>query len=429
MMKASKSSQVFAVVDCNNFFVSCERVFQPHLNKRPVVVLSNNDGCAISRSNEAKALGIKMGEPFFKFEHLVKAHNVAVFSSNFPLYSDLSQRIMSILQEEVHSVEMYSIDEAFLDLSHIPNEHRTQWMLDLKAKIYQWVGVPVSIGCAETKTLAKVAVHYAKKSPKTKGVLDLTHSDFQNEALKRLPIEEIWGVGRKTAQKCRSKAIQNAYDFKGLQTSDVLKLGSSVLARTHQELQGVLCFLLEDAPDDRKNMAFTRSFGTPVESKEDLHQVFSEYAGRLGHKLRKHQLEAVGLYAFIRSNPFDDYRPYVYHSQNISFIEATNSTPDLMKASHAMLEKMYREGVQYKKAGLIALGLQPAHLHQRSLFEKPLREREDALMKTLDRVQNRFGRSSLQYASAGIQKAWWMKQNKRSSDFTMHWGSLLTIEI
>ncbi len=409
--------------------MSCERVFQPYLNKRPVVVLSNNDGCAISLSNEAKALGIKMGEPFFKFQHLVKAHNVVVFSSNFALYSDLSQRIVCILQEEVPSVEIYSIDEAFLDLSHIPHEDRTQWMLDLKSKIFQWVGIPVSIGCAETKTLAKVAVHYAKKSAKTNGVLDLTHSHFQNEALKRLAIEEVWGVGRKTAVKCRSKNILTAYDFKGLQRSDVLKLGSSVLARTHQELHGVLCFLLEEAPDDRKNMAFTRSFGTPIESKDDLHQVFSEYAGRLGHKLRKHRLEAVGLYAFIRSNPFDNNRPYVYHSQNIHFTEATNSTPDLMKASLAMLEKMFREGVQYKKAGLIALGLQPAHLHQRSLFEKPSSEKERILMETLDGIQNRFGRSSIQYASAGIQKPWWMKQNQRSSDFTMHWGSILTIEI
>lgn len=417
-------STLFALVDCNNFYVSCERVFDPGLRKRPVVVLSNNDGCIVARSNEAKALGIGMGTPAFKVRDLLEKHNVAVLSSNYTLYADMSSRVMQTLGQFTPSMEMYSIDEAFLDLEGF-DSHLDAYGRRLRQTVLQWTGIPVSVGMARTKTLAKVANHLAKTSDKAAGVLDLTQERYIAAALERTPVEEVWGVGRRIAAKLRKVGIVNAKQLAQADTRWVQKASSVMTVRTVLELRGQMCFGLEDTPAPNQNICVSRSFGQPVTTLDALHEAVCSYAVRAGEKLRQQGLCVKTLTVFAMSNRFDKANAYSNAASHI-FETATDSSVELVKAVGLPAARVYREGVKFKKAGVLLSGLVSKNRVQLNLFDNPAtRQRDSRLMATLDRLNRHH--KQVAFAAEGIVKPWQTQFNHRSACYTTRWSELVQV--
>jgi DNA polymerase V len=416
--------KIFALVDCNNFYASCERIFNPSLEGKPIVVLSNNDGCIIARSNEAKALGIRMGEPVFKARHLIEQHQVTVFSANFTLYGDISHRVMSTLATFVPEMEVYSVDEAFLDLTGFELHNLDTYGRKIRETVLKWAKVPVSIGIAETKTLAKIAGEIAKTSPKTKGVLDLTRSRHQDRALSLIPVEDVWGVGRRYAEKLRSRRIFTALDLKKADDKWIMKYFPVPLMRTVQELRGVSCLPLEHSPPPKKGIMTSRSFGYPIEHYGELKQAVASYAARTGEKMRQDGLAAQHLMVFITTNRFRPDQPQYSNSTVVHLPVATNCTHELIHYATAGLAQIFKEDYLYKKAGVMALELVYADQIQRNLLDFNDREKWDRLMHALDRVNADFGAGTLRYAAEGLEKRWKMKQEHRSRRYTTHWQDL-----
>ncbi len=415
---------IFALVDCNNFYVSCERVFDPGLRHRPVVVLSNNDGCIVARSNEAKALGIGMGTPVFKVCDLLEKHNVAVLSSNYTLYADMSDRVMQTLASFTPSMEVYSIDEAFLDLQGFKS-HLDAYGRRLRQTVLQWTGIPVSVGMAKTKTLAKVAKHLAKTSNKAAGVLDLTQERYIAAALERTPVEEVWGVGRRIAAKLHKVGIMNAKQLAETDPRWIQKTFSVMAVRTVLELRGQVCFGLEETPAPNQNICVSRSFGQSVTTLEALHEAACSYAVRAGEKLRQQNLCVKTLTVFAMSNRFDRDNAYSNAASHI-FETATDSSVELVKVVGPLTGRVYRDGVKFKKAGVLLSGLVPQNQVQRTLFDNPAnRQRDSRLMATLDRLNSHH--KQVAFAAEGIAKPWQTQFNHRSACYTTRWDELVQV--
>lgn len=418
---------VFALVDCNNFYASCERLFRPELEGKPVVVLSNNDGCIIARSNEAKALGIPMGAPYFKNKTFIKQHRVKVFSSNYALYGDLSHRVMSILQQMEPEVEIYSIDEAFVRLPKRADTTLTEHALDLRKTIKKHVGIPVSIGIAPTKTLAKIANRIAKKDPSHQGVLDLTDHESLDTILAGTQVGDIWGIGRRNSEKLHKQGIETALGLKNSNDEWIRKNLTVVGLRTVMELRGIPCIPIDHAPAARKSVVSSRSFRKPVSSLTDLGEAISSYVSIATEKLRQEKLVAGNLHIFIHTSPHRINFPQ--HSGNlmIKLQQPTSSTPALIKAALQGLKKIYKKDFAYQKAGVMLTELTRSTMVQQNLFQ-PLLKNNDAVMDVLDQINTRWGRNTLQYASSGIAKPWRMSQDRKSPAYTTSWQGLPVVQ-
>ncbi len=402
---------MLALADCNNFYASCERVFQPHLEGKPIVVLSNNDGCVIARSNESKALGIKMGVPVFQVKTIIEQHNIQVFSSNFTLYGDLSKRVMSSMRQEVKAMEVYSIDEAFMDFSGEGSP--LEKGIALKKKVQQHVGIPISIGIAPTKTLCKVAGLIAKKHTKT-GVFVLQDKALIKRALKWLPVAELWGVGRRHARMLESVGIKTAYDLCRADDSWIRRRLSVVGLRMVKELRGIPCFPLEESASRKKNICTSRSFGKAVKQMEDLKEALSTYASTCAYKLRKQKSCASRISIFIHTNPFKPTDKQYKGFTSFVLDTPTNDSIELVRLALEGLEKIYRSDCTYKKAGVIVSDISPQQQQQLSLFDTLDRKKHQSIMTALDNINDKIGKDKVRLAVQGKGRQWKMKQEQLS---------------
>ena len=416
---------MYALVDCNNFYVSCERVFEPALNGRPVVVLSNNDGCVVSRSAEAKALGIPMGVAFFKIRKLIQRHHVEVRSSNYTLYGNMSQRVMETLMQFALDVEVYSIDEAFLDLSGFTDRNLLDYGRLIRKIVLQWTGIPISIGIAPTKTLAKVANHIAKRSPASGGVVELSDPTEQSEALSQLDVADVWGIGSRLAKMLRRHGIHTALDLRNADEHWVRKRMTVVGQRTLFELRGILCIELDVAPPPSKSIIRSRGFGRPVVSLHEMNQAVAYHTSRAAEKLRSQKLLANLLEVFVTTSRFVE-RKYS-KGTTIGLHPPTDDTSQLIHHATRGLSRIFREGFEYKKVGVMLAGLTPRWKGSELLFGQAERERSNRLMAVMDAVNGRLGEDVLRLAAMGLQQDWQMKQLRRSSRYTTRWNELLVV--
>lgn len=415
--------KVFALVDCNNFYASCERLFRPELNNQPIVVLSNNDGCVIARSNEAKALGIAMGAPHFKLSDLLARHRVHVFSSNYALYGDLSHRVMTILQQHEPEVEVYSIDEAFVLLPYTPGKLQTKYARDLQQKIKQCVGIPVAIGIGPTKTLAKIATRIAKKVPGHAGVFDITDNPEMDQLLAACDVEDVWGIGRQSAGKLRMRGIVSARDLRDADDVWVRKRLTVTGLRTAMELRGISCLRQETAPADKKSIISSKSFGRPVSSLTEMREAVATYLSTAAEKLRIQRSAAGAIQIFIATNTFNPNLPQHVQSMTACLPKPTAYTPQLLKAALHCLDSIFKPGYQYKKAGVMLAEIVPDHHQQIGLFDTQGPGR-DELMQAVDRINQKWGRQTVQVAAAGLAKPWGMVQSYKSPSYTTNWSEL-----
>ena len=417
---------MIALADCNNFYASCERVFNPMIRNKPVVVLSNNDGCVIARSNEAKVLGIQMGAPAFKNRHIFKKYGVYIFSTNFALYGDFSSRVMSVLAEAVPQIEIYSIDEAFMDYSGLPEpmEHA----LGLRNKVMQWTGIPTSIGIAETKTLAKVANRIAKKEVQS-GVFWLHCPDMIRDYLKRLPVSKLWGIGRRYAEKLELYSIQTAYELTQRSDSWIQQHMSIVGLKMVQELRGIPCFELETAWQRKKSICTSRTFGEEVRHFSQLAQALSTYAAMCGAKLRKQGSCAGMVTIFIHTNPFKHQCRVNYKGvRTIHLKTPSNDSLEIVSATIAGLRSIYRDDCIYKKAGVIVSGIMPQSQVQLSFFDDIIDiEKRHRLMQAMDTVNDSYGKMKVRFAINGFERKWKLKQERLSPCYTTHMNELLQV--
>ena len=419
---------VFALVDCNNFYVSCERVFNPGLEHRPVIVLSNNDGCAVARSNEAKALGITMGVPVFKVRHLIDLHGIQVFSSNYALYGDMSSRVMQTLSAFAPAMEIYSIDEAFLCLDRLTFTSLTAYGRQIRHTVKQHTGIPVSIGMAPSKTLAKVAARIAKKSQKAGGVLDLTDPRFQDRALEITPVADVWGIGRRYARYLALRGIRTARDFRDADIDRFKKKMGINGVRIQKELKAESCYDLETDDPAKKSISVSRSFKTPVTDFDSLSEAVSTYITRGAEKLRVQGSLAEAMTVYVTTSRFKP-DTFYYNSDTISFPAALNHTPALLTHGRAALKRIFRKDRAYTKAGVIFSHLTVTGMYQQDLFDTSDRSRPDRVMETVDVINRKMGANTVTYPATGItrDRSWGTAFNHRSPAYTTDWRQLLTV--
>lgn len=418
---------IFALVDCNNFYASCERVFNPKLEGKPIVVLSNNDGCVVARSNEAKALGIAMGVPEFQIRPLLRAHQVQVFSSNYTLYGDMSQRVMETLEQFCPDLEIYSIDEAFLSLSGFTSRNLTDYGRTIRSTVKRWTGLPVSIGIAETKTLAKIANRVAKRTPDTNGVFDLLACPDRSALLGRVPVEDVWGIGRNHTRLLNQHGIMTTLQLRDVDDQWARKHLGIVGLRLVMELRGVSCLALEECPAPKQSLTCSRAFGQLISTLAEMEEAVSSYAARVAEKLRRERLAATVLTVCLTTNEFKE-GPQYSNSATLKLPVATDSTSDLIKSALQGIRAIYREGYHYKKAGVILASLVPASQPQVDLFDAQDRVKSKRLMSALDAVNDRWGAGTLNYASSGISKAWKTQFQHRSPAYTTNWAELPLVQ-
>ena len=421
-------SPVFALVDCNNFYASCEKLFRPDLKNTPVIVLSNNDGCVVARSKEAKALGIKMGIPVFKIRSDIRRYGIHVFSSNYGLYADMSHRVMMTLEEMAPRVEIYSIDEAFLDLTGIQSSiSLVDFGQQVKHIINSWIGIAVCVGIAPTKTLSKLANHAAKQYPATKGVVDLTNRKRQRKLLALTPVEEIWGVGGRLSQRLQSMGIHSALDLADTPAKSIRQQFSVVLERTVRELNGESCIELEQIPPTKKQIVCSRSFGSEITTYQQMGEAVCEYVARAGEKLRKERQQARVLTVFIRTSPHKQDKPQYSNSLSGELPLPSNDTRDLIELSMKLLKRLWREGYGYVKAGVILSDFYDIGTFQSGLFDKvTTRSNSHSLMSTLDNI-NHSGLGRVFFARQGVHRDWAMKRQYLSPAYTSHWNELIKV--
>ena len=415
-----------ALVDCNNFYVSCERVFQPELRGNPVVVLSNNDGCVIARSNEAKALGIAMAAPWHLHRKQFEAAGVIVRSSNYTLYGDMSSRVMSVLSTFTPDLEIYSIDEAFLGLGGL-GPRLEGHARELRAAVLRWTGIPVSVGIAPTKTLAKVANHAAKKDQKHGGVVLLLDEGAQDDALSKIELTDLWGVAGLLAARLRAIGINTPLDLKHGDPRLIRERLGVVTMRLALELRGVPCLDLERVSPDRKSIMASRSFGRPVTTLSELREAVASYTARAAEKLRRQHLATAHLMVFIETNRFKPEDAQHYAARPVHLPVATSDSAKLIGAVLAGLAAIWREGYRYKKAGVVLLDLHPAAAVQEGLFDKADSPRRTALMRTVDRLNTRFGRDTVTFAATGQRRPWKLRRERLSPCYTTAWDELLRV--
>ena len=424
-IKYTTKKNKIALVDCNSFYVSCERLFNPKIQKKAVVVLSNNDGCVISRSREAKDLGIKMGEHYFKVKELVKKNKVEVYSSNYALYGDISRRVMKVLKTFSPKVEIYSIDEAFIDLSFIDEKGAEDYGKEIRSRVLKWTGIPTSVGIASTKTLSKVANHIAKKEKA--GVIYLnTNID---EKLKKFPIEDVWGVGKQLSKFYHKNNISNAYDLKNVSNTWVKK-GTNVLgAKTAMELRGIPCIDLQIDQEKRKNCCVSRSFGRKVKDLNELEESVITHCLNAAEKIRADDQIAKTITVFIRTSPFDKNRRYYSNSKTIDLAIPTSNSIELIKNAVKALTDIYKYGYAYQKAGIILSGLKDANQNDQNLLTPLLENKSKKLMKAIDYTNTKYGRYAISIAQAGLSKGWKMRREHSSKIDTASFDSLPKIVV
>ena len=418
------SNKKIALVDCNNFYVSCERVFNPKLVGKPVVVLSNNDGCVVARSQEVKDLGIAMGVPLFKIRKAIEQHSIEVYSSNYVLYGDLSGRVMAILANFSPDVEIYSIDEAFVDLSWLSGSALREYALSIRKTVYQWLGIPISIGIAPTKTLAKVANRIAKKNLEYQGVCLFPDSEYeQHQILKVISVEDVWGIGRRHNKWLIGEEIENALQLKQMPEWKIQQKMGVVGVRLLRELNGIACLELELQPKPKKATCVSRSFRRPVTSLAEMKEAVATHTTRAAAKLREQKQCAAAVTVFILTSRFKEN----YHSNSITLPLnlASNLTPELIDTALRGLELIFAEGYEYKKAGVIMQGLQPASIRQGNLFLPGYDPtKQEKLIKAIDKINNQFGKDTLFWAASGVKPSWKMKREKVSPRYTTCWSEL-----
>ena len=414
-----------ALVDCNNFYVSCERVFNPRLEGKPVVVLSNNDGCAVARSNEVKALGIKMGEPWFKMEALAKQHGIIALSSNYTLYGDMSARVMSILSQFSDQQEVYSIDECFLDMDGFDPEYLVEHGQKIRQAVKRQLGIPLCVGIASTKTLAKLANHCAKKGlAGGEGVCDFGRlsPDELSRLFSKIPVGEVWGIGPSIARRLEDMGLATVEDLKNADQEYVRQQFSVVAERTVKELNGIPCIDLEDAGVPRQQIMVSRSFGQPMTTLEDLSESVATFATSAAEKLRKDKSLATSLCVFIRTNPFKEEERQYNRSMVVPLAYATDDTTKLVRAALKGLERIFSYGYRYKKSGVLLLGLHPRSSRQSDFFDDPAESaKSENLMRVMDAINRKMGKGSISVAASGIRKRWGMRREMMSDGYTVDW--------
>ena len=415
-----------ALVDCNSFYVSCERLFNPSIIKKPVIVLSSNDGCVISRSTEAKSLGIKMGEPYFKVEKIVKRNDIKVFSSNYALYGDISRRVMKTLRQFSPQIEIYSIDEAFLNLSSIKDEDLLEHGNKIRKTVLMWTGIPTSIGIATTKTLSKAANHIAKKE-KT-GVINFINSKQIDNLLAEIKINDVWGVGRQLTKFYIKNGIDTAYQLKNISNSWIKKNTNVFGSRTAMELRGISCISLERHQEKRKNCCVSRSFGKKVTELEELKESITTHCLNAAEKIRIDKQGTKKITVFIRTSPFQKDNDYYSNMKNIDLPIRTNDSIELIKQALIALKCIYKKGYRYQKSGIILSELKDINIYKKNLFSGIVgEEKRSKLMKAMDSANFKYGRNALSIAQAGLKKGWNVKRKHSSKIDTASLNFLPTV--
>jgi DNA polymerase V len=423
-----------ALIDGNNFYVSCERVFQPHYEGKPMVVLSNNDGCVVARSAEVKALGVPMGAPWFKLKALARQHRIIAKSSNYTLYGDMSHRMHSVVGQFAPEQEIYSIDESFLNLTGIPGDLITYGQR-IQQRVKQWVGIPVCVGIGPNKTLAKLANHCAKKTlvpGMTNGVTDLNQLSEQdlNKILNQIAVGEVWGIGRRLSAQLIEMGIATVAQLKMASANRMQKHFSVVVARTVAELNGEMCLDLDDVAPPKQQIMSSRSFGQPVYHLEHLIEAVVSYTARASEKLRHQQHVASAIQVYVRTSPFKTDAPFYSNGIVVRLTQPTDSVFTLAKAATRGLKQIYKPGLHYQKAGIMLLDLQPAHSVPLDLFsalDTPIDLRRQTLLKTLDSINARMGRGTLRTAGEGLARPWAMRSTQKSRAYTTDWGGLAEV--
>lgn len=417
---------MFALVDCNNFYASCERVFRPDYKDVPIVVLSNNDGCVIARSNEAKKLGIKMGVPAYQIKEEVRKYGIKVFSSNYTLYGDMSNRVMTILSSFTPNVEIYSIDEAFLDMTGF--DQLREYGKHIVDTTTLWTGIPVSMGMAPTKTLAKIANKFAKKYKGYKGVCVIDTDEKRIQALKKTEIGDVWGIGHRTENKLKEKGVNTAYDFTQLPRSWVRKYMTVTGERTWLELNGESCISLEEVQPDKKQICTSRAFGKNITELEQMREAVAYYASLCSEKLRSQKSCAVSLMVFIHTNNFREDLPQYFRNSVITLPVPTNSTIEITEYALEALGNIFRNGYQYKKAGVIITEIVPDTGIQTNLFDKVDRDKHNRLMKVVDNLNKGFTRNVLNLAIQGTNRTWNLRRELLSPCYTTKLSDVIQIK-
>ena len=418
--------QSIALIDCNSFYASCERIFNPKLLGKPIVVLSNNDGCIITRSAEAKALGIKMGEPYFKAKKIIEKNNVKVFSSNYSLYGDISQRVMEILLGFSPEVEIYSIDEAFLNFKGFKNHELLTYCKHIRQTIKQWVGIPVSIGVGSTKTLSKIANHLAKKEADYEGICILKGDEKIEEALNRIEIGDVWGIGRRLSKFLRNYEVRTAKQFAFLDRRWIRKNMGVVGEKIQLELCGVSCLDLELLPSPKKSCCVSRSFSRPIEKIEELQESIANYGSRVAEKIREEGLIAQFMSIFVLTNHFNKKEKQYSSSIKLQLDYPTSDSKLIVKRAVEGIKRIYKEGYRYKKAGIILYELHSSSSVRGLLdYDKP---RTDSLMRSLDEINYRYGSATLRLAAEGIRRSWHMRREKVSPCYTTSFDQLMIVK-
>lgn len=418
---------MFTLVDCNNFYVSCERVFQPQLNKKPVAVLSNNDGCVISRSDEAKALGLPMGAAAFKYESFFKANKVHVFSSNYPLYGDMSSRVMSILQQFTPDVEVYSIDEAFLEFKGFDGYDFNAYGLQMRKRVLKWTGIPTCVGVAPTKALSKVANKIARKFPnQTNGVHVIDSEKKRIKALKWLKIEDVWGIGYRLSKRLKERACYTAFDFTQLSDDWVLKNFSITEWRLKKDLEGIATLQLEERKS-KKMIATTRSFETTFSDIQNITERISTFATSCAEKLRKQGSSCHMIIVMLRSDSHKKELPQHKVSKAIGLPYPTDSSLVISNCAVHTVKSIFKEGIKYKKAGVIVTGLVPTNNHQLNMFEHE-NPRHKPLMSAMDRINAKYGSHKLKLGNQDLERTWKMRQEHLSPKYTTNINEILKVK-
>ena len=420
--------RTLALIDCNNFYVSCERAFNPRLIGRPVVVLSNNDGCVVARSNEVKALGVRMGVPWFQLKDLAKKHDIIALSSNYALYADMSNRVMSLLSSFSPSQEVYSIDECFLDLTGLEHRGLTDYGQEFRETIQRHVGLPVCVGIAPTKTLAKLANHVAKKWPEYVGVCDLTKfdNDTLDQLLDQIEVSEVWGVGPRITPRLQDMGIKTVLNLKKAPRGKIRQRFSVVMERTMAELNGESCIELEDVAPPKQQIMSSRSFGVPVFDLAELEQSVASYTVRAAVKLRNQASLAGAVQVYIRTNPFKEKEPQYSQGVTVPLPVPTSDSRTLVGAALGGLKRIFRPGFAYAKSGIMLMNLIPKDRREMTLFDDPLQlGRSDALMNVMDRINRNFGKGAIRLLGEGAEQRWKMRTGNKSPNYTTRISDLV----
>ena len=428
-IRNQKNVTMFALADCNNFFVSCERVFRPDLQGKPVIVLSSNDGCAIARSNEAKALGIKMGDPLFKIRDVVAKNKVAVFSGNMALYGDMSQRVRWVLKDFAPALEVYSIDEAFLDLHGITDIDFDDYAKEISAKCWKYTSIPVSVGIAPTKTLAKIASKLCKQYPKLKGGCFMHRSQDIEKVLRKYPIQDVWGIGRRSAPKLKEKGVYTAYEFTQLPEKLVQSMLGLTGVRTWKELNGISCIEFEDNFEANQSICVSRSFSSEIYDVKELQEQVANFAATMAEKLRKQGSVTSEMVVFAYTNRFKESAPQIYANNLVTFATPTSDHRIIIAEAVHSISKLFAMGYGYKKAGVIATKIIAEESIIHSLFEDVLAlEREHKITNTLDVINATYGNGTIKLAVQGSGKIK-VSSEKQSPHYTTKWSDIPDVTV